>query len=70
MSFSDDPPLEAMTGLPVVAIFSISTQSLMSELAILMICTLSSTHLSTETSSNGVAIVIIPFSRTALVSIA
>ena len=55
VSFSDDPPSEAMTGSLVLAIFSIRTQSLMSELAILMILTPNSTHRSTEASSKGVA---------------
>src|SRR6266478_6061323 len=49
----DEPPVEMMTGLWVVAIFSIRNQSLMSELAILMIWTPNSAHLSTEVSSKG-----------------
>ena len=56
MSFTDAPPVETMTGLRVLAIFSIRTQSFMSELAILMISMPSSTHRSTDASSNGVAI--------------
>jgi hypothetical protein len=55
-SFWEVPPLEQMTGLRVLAIFSINGQSLMSELAILMIGNPSSTHNSTDLSSNGVAI--------------
>ena len=50
----------------VVAIFSISTQSLRSELAILMIGSSSSTQRSTDASSNGVAIGMQPLSRIGL----
>ena len=55
MSFSEDPPVETITGWRAVAIFSISIQSLRSELAILMIGMPSSTHRSTDASSKGVA---------------
>ena len=44
----------------VFAIFSINTQSLMSEEAILIICIPKFTHISTDFSSNGVDIVIQP----------
>ncbi len=67
-SRSDEPPVEMTTGFFVVAIFSIRNQSLMSELAILRICTPNSTHLSTETSSKGVAMVIRPHFRVARTS--
>ena len=39
MSLSDEPPVETITGLRVLAILSIRNQSLRSELAILMIWT-------------------------------
>ena len=42
MSFSELPPVETITGFRAVAIFSMSIQSLRSELAILMIWTPSS----------------------------
>ena len=66
---SELPPVETMTGLRVVAIFSISNQSLRSELAILMICTPSSWHRSTEASSNGEAMVTQPALRVASTSV-
>ena len=65
MSLSDEPPVETMTGLRVLAIFSIRIQSLMSELAILMIGSSSSTQRSTDASSNGVAIGMQPLWRMA-----
>ena len=46
--------MDTMTGLRVLAIFSMRIQSLRSELAILMISTPSSSHRSTEASSKGV----------------
>ena len=55
MSFSGVPPNEMMHGLRVVAIFSSSSQSFESALAILMIGRLNSTHQSTDFSSKGVA---------------
>ncbi len=70
MSLSELPPVETMTGLRVVAIFSISIQSFRSELAILMIWTPSSWHRSTEASSNGVAIVMQPALRMASTRVA
>ena len=69
-SFSEEPPVETMTGLRGVAIFSISTQSLTSELAILMIWMPSSTQRSTDASSNGVAIGMQPALRIASTSVA
>ena len=56
MSFSEDPPVETMTGFLVFAIFSIRIQSLQSELAILRMGMPNSQQKSTELSSNGVAI--------------
>ena len=56
MSFNEEPPVEAMTGFFVLAIFSIKIQSLISELASFMISIPSSVHKSTDLSSNGVAI--------------
>ena len=56
IDFSSEPPVENdAPACRVVAIFSIRNQSLMSELAILMMSTPNSTHRSTEASSNGVA---------------
>ncbi len=55
MSFSEEPPSEAITGRRALAIFSINTQSLTSELASLTILIPSSTQRSTEASSKGVA---------------
>ena len=56
-------------GFAGVAIFSMSIQSLPSELAILMIWTPSSWHRSTEASSNGEAIVTQPALRVASTSV-
>ena len=69
MSLSELPPVETMTGLRAVAIFSISIQSLRSELAILRIWTPSSWHRSTDVSSNGEAIVTHPAFRVASTSV-
>jgi len=66
MSRSEAPPVEAITGLRVVAIFSIRNQSRMSELASLRMSTPNSTALSTEVSSNGVTMVSMLWARTAL----
>ena len=55
MSFSEEPPVETITGFFVLAIFSISSQSFRSELAILRIWMPSSQQRSTDFSSNGVA---------------
>ena len=70
MSLSEEPPVEAMTGFRVLAIFSIRNQSFRSELASLRICTPSSTHRSTDFSSNGVADGIQPLFRMASTSVA
>ena len=64
-SLSEQPPVLTMTGLTQLASFSISTQSLPSELASLRICTPSSRHRSTDASSNGVAMVTHPALRMA-----
>ena len=55
-SLSDVPPVEQSIGLRVFAIFSISSQSLTSELASLISGNPSSMQKSTDFSSNGVAI--------------
>ena len=68
-SLSEQPPVDTMTGFRVVAIFSMRTQSLPSELAILMIWTPSSWHRSTEASSNGEAMVTQPALRVASTSV-
>jgi len=49
------PPVETITGLRTLAIFSSRGQSVTSELATLMISMPNSTHRSTDFSSNGVA---------------
>ena len=64
ISFKEDPPVETMTGLRVVAIFSIKIQSFKSEEAILISCTPNLTHMSTDFSSKGVAMVRQLFLRT------
>src|SRR5512135_195868 len=55
MSFSGEPPVDTIAGFLVLAMVSISGQSLMSELAILIIGRPSSTQRATDASSKGVA---------------
>ena len=70
MSLSDDPPVETITGFLVLAIFSSSSQSFRSELATFKMGSPSSTHRSTERSSNGVAVAMHPPCRMALTRVA
>ena len=70
MLFKDAPPVDKITGFFVLAIFCSKNQSLISELATLIISIPSSTHHSTALSSKAVAMGIQPDFRIALIKIA